>query len=132
MEPARDGVLLRVFIGDADRSGGHSLYRAIIDEAFKGGIAGTTVLHGPMGFGKSRYVNNEFVVDSPGNLPIVIEIIDTPEKIEAFLPQIDGMISSGLVTLEKVRMLAENDRPFWQSFDRDAVVLEGAEYRPAP
>ena len=104
MEPACNGVLLRVFIGAADRSGGHSLCRAIIDVAFKGGLAGTTVLQGPMGFGQSRYVNNEFVVDSPGNLPIVIEIIDTPEKIEAFLPQIDGMISSGLVTMEKVRM----------------------------
>ena len=70
MEPARDGVLLRVFVGEADRAGGHSLYRAVIDAAFKGGIAGATILHGPMGFGRSRLVNNEFIVDSPGNLPI--------------------------------------------------------------
>ena len=104
MEPARDGVLLRVFIGEADRAGGHSLYRAVIDAAFKGGIAGATILHGPMGFGRSRQVNNEFIVDSPGNLPIVIEIIDTPEKIEAFLPALDALMISGLVTLEKVRM----------------------------
>lgn len=65
MEPARDGVLLRVFIGNADRRGGRSLYRTIVDAAFKGGLAGVTVLHGPLGFGQSRYVNNEFTVDSP-------------------------------------------------------------------
>jgi uncharacterized protein len=104
MEPARDGVLLRVFIGEADRAGGHSLYRTIVDAAFKAGLAGVTVLHGPMGFGQSRYLNNEFIVDSPGNLPIVIEIIDSPEKIEGFLPKLDPLITSGLVTLERVRM----------------------------
>ena len=104
MKPARDGVLLRVFIGEADRAAGHALYRTIIDLALKAGLAGATALHGPLSFGHSRYVNNEFNVDAPGNLPIVIEIIDVEAKVEAFLPQLDQLIGSGLITLEKVRM----------------------------
>lgn len=104
MEPAHDGILLRVFIGDTDRVGMHSLYRTIIDTTFKRGLAGATVLHGPLGFGQTRYVNDEFNVDAPGNLPMVIEIIDTEAKIEAFLPALDQLMGSGLVTLEKVRM----------------------------
>lgn len=104
MEPARDGVLLRVFIGDADRRGGHSLYRTIVTAAHKAGLAGATALHGPLSYGPSRHVNFEFNVDAPGNLPIVIEIIDRPDKIEAFLPQLDSLMESGLVTLEMLRM----------------------------
>ena len=92
MEPARDGVLLRVFIGDADRRGGHSLYRTIVTVAHKAGLAGATALHGPLSYGPSRHVNFEFNVDAPGNLPIVIEIIDRPDKIEAFLPQLDSLM----------------------------------------
>ncbi len=104
MEPARDGVLLRVFIGDADRIGGHSLYWTIVRAAHKAGLAGATVLHGPLSFGPGRQVNFEFNVDAPGNLPIVIEIIDRPDKIGEFLPKLDSMMESGLVTMEMVRM----------------------------
>ncbi len=104
MEEARDGVLLRVFIGEADRAGGHSLYRTIVDAAHKAKLAGATVLHGPLSYGRSRFVKSEFNVDAPGNLPIVVEIIDTADKIEAFLPQVDQLMGSGLVTLEMVRM----------------------------
>jgi uncharacterized protein len=104
METLRDAILLRVFIGDADRAAGHVLYRAIVEEAFKAGLAGATALHGPLSYGHGRRVNFEFIVDAPGNLPIVVEIIDAEDRIQAFLPKLDKLVGSGLVTLEKVRM----------------------------
>lgn len=104
MEAARDATLLRVFIGEADRVGLHSLYWTIVSAAHKAGLSGATVLHGPLGYGHSRQVNFEFNVDAPGNLPIVVEIIDVKDKIEAFLPELDRLIESGLITLENVRM----------------------------
>ena len=104
MEALRDAILLRVFIGEADRAAGRSLHRAIVDAAFKARLAGATVFNGPLSYGHAGRVNDEFNVDSPGNLPAIVEIIDAEEKIEAFLPRLDAMIGSGLVTLEKVRM----------------------------
>ncbi len=104
MEPPRDAVLLRVFIGEADRAAGRPLYRSIIEAARKAGLAGGTALHGPLSYGRSRCVNSEFNVDAPGNLPMVVEIIDSEDKIQAFLPGIDKLMGSGLVTLERVRM----------------------------
>ena len=104
METPRDAVLLRVFVGEADRASGRTLYRAIVDAAFKAKLAGATVFHGPLSYGHGDRINDEFNVDAPGNLPAIVEIIDIEEKIDSFLPQLDGMIGSGLVTLEKVRM----------------------------
>ena len=100
----RDAILLRVFVGEVDRTGGRTLHRAIVDAAYKAKLAGATVFHGPLSYGHGDRVNDEFNVDAPGNLPAIVEIIDLEEKIEAFLPQLDRMIGSGLVTLEKVRM----------------------------
>jgi PII-like signaling protein len=105
MEIPRDAVLLRVFVGEPDRTGGRTLHRAIVEAAFKAKLAGATVFHGPLSYGHGDRVNDEFNVDAPGNLPAVVEIIDLEEKIEAFLPQLDSMIGSGLVTLEKVQMM---------------------------
>jgi PII-like signaling protein len=104
VETPRDAVLLRAFIGGADRENGHAVYRSIIDAAFKAGLSGATALHGPLGYGQTRRLNSEFIVDAPGNLPVVIEIIDSEEKIEGFLTVLDELIGSGLVTLERVRM----------------------------
>jgi uncharacterized protein len=104
METLRDAVLLRVFIGEADRTAGHVFYRAVVEAALKAGLAGATALHGPLSYGHGRSVNFEFNVDAPGNLPMVVEIIDDEDKIQAFLPRLDKLIGSGLVTLEKVRM----------------------------
>jgi PII-like signaling protein len=104
MQSPRDGVLLRAFVGEADRSGGRALYRTIVDEARIAGLAGATVLHGPMSFGSRRRVNSEFGIEAPRNPPIVVEIVDTEDRIHAFLPQLDQLIDSGLVTLEKIRM----------------------------
>ena len=104
MQTPREAVLLRVFVGEADRAGG-VLYRQIVAEAHAAGLAGATVLHGPIGFGAGRRINSDFQVDAPGNAPIVVEIIDTEENIHAFLPCLDRLIGSGLVTMEKLSML---------------------------
>jgi len=104
MEAPRGAILLRVFIGEGDRKAWRPLYRAIVEAAFKAGLAGATVLHGPLSYGHGRHVNSEFNIDAPGNLPMVVEIVDAGAKIEGFLPELDKLIGSGLVTLEKVRM----------------------------
>jgi uncharacterized protein len=105
MEKPRDALLLRVFVGESDRNGGRTLFRVIVDAAFKAKLAGATVFHGPLSYGHGDRINDESCVDAPGNLPAIVEIIDLEEKIEAFLPKLDGMIGTGLVTLEKVRMM---------------------------
>ncbi len=104
MEAPRDAILLRVFIGESDRAAGRPLHRAIVDAAFKAKLAGATVFQGPLSYGHGDRVNDEFNVDAPGNLPAIVEIIDIEEKIDAFLPKLNAMIGTGLVTLEKVRM----------------------------
>jgi len=104
MRAARIGVLLRVFIGGADRARRDTLSSAIFRAAHAAGLAGATVLHGPLGFGGSRRINSEFIVEAPGNLPVIVEIIDTGERIDAFLPRLTQLISSGLVTMEDVRI----------------------------
>jgi uncharacterized protein len=104
MQSPQEAVLLRAFIGEADRAEGHALYRAIVEAARTAGLAGATVLHGPLSFGPGRRINSDFVVEAPGNLPMVIEIVDTEVRIHAFLPRLEQLIDSGLVTLERLRM----------------------------
>jgi PII-like signaling protein len=104
MKTLREALLLRVFIGEADRKGSRALYCVIVEAARRAGLAGATALHGPLSYGLERRINFEFNVDAPGNLPMVIEIVDAEARIEGFLPELDKLIGSGLVTLEKVRM----------------------------
>ncbi len=104
MQSPRDGMLVRAFVGEADRTAGRALYKAIVDEALIAGLAGATVLHGPLSFGSGGRVNSEFSADAPGNPPIIVEIVDTEDRIHAFLPRLEQLIGSGLVTLEQVRM----------------------------
>lgn len=101
----QNGVLLRAFVGEADHASGHALYRTIVERARSAGLAGATVLRGPVSFGHSRRVNSEFTPGVPRNPPMVIEIVDTAERIHAFLPELDSLVGSGLVTLEQVRMV---------------------------
>jgi len=101
----REGRLLRIFIGESDRHDGHPLHEWLLMRAREQGIAGATVLRGPMGFGHSSHIHTTKILRLSQDLPIVIEIVDSQEKIDAFLPVLDGMISSGLVTLEKVQVL---------------------------
>jgi PII-like signaling protein len=86
------------------------LYAAIVDEARVAGLAGATVLRGPMSFGPAGRINADFSVEAPGNLPVVVEIIDTADRIHAFLPRLEQLIGSGLVTLEDVEIFRPGHR----------------------
>jgi hypothetical protein len=105
MQVPRDAVLLRIFIGEDDKFAHKPLYEAIVLKARETGLAGATVLRGPIGYGHSSHLHTTKILRLSQDLPIVIEIVDSPEKIDAFLPTLDGMMSSGLVTLEKVQVL---------------------------
>jgi hypothetical protein len=109
MHVPREAVLLRIFIGEDDRTKGRPLYEAIVLKAREAGLAGATVLRGPMSFGKSSRLHTTKVLRLSEDLPIVIEIVDTQEKIDAFLPVLDPMMGSGLVTLERVQVLQYGD-----------------------
>lgn len=104
MQAPQVGVLLRAFFGEADRAAGRALYATIVDEARTAGLAGATVLRGPMSFSAARQINRDFNVEAPGNLPVVVEIVDTEDRIRAFLPRLEQLIGSGLVTMEEVQM----------------------------
>jgi PII-like signaling protein len=105
MQLPRDAVLLRIFIGEDDKSGHRPLYEAIVLKAREMQLAGATVLRGPMGFGHSSRLHTTKILRLSQDLPLVIEIVDAQEKIDAFLTVLDGMMSSGLVTIEKVQVL---------------------------
>ncbi len=109
MHVPRDAVLLRIFIGESERAGGRPLYEAIVLKAREQHLAGATVLRGPMSFGKSSVLHSAKVLRLSEDLPMVIEIVDTQEKIDAFLPVLDTMMGSGLVTLERVQVLQYGD-----------------------
>jgi PII-like signaling protein len=105
MELPRDAMLLRVFIGENDRWQGQPLYEAIVLKAREMHLAGATMLRGPMGFGHSSRLHTAKILRLSEDLPIVIEIIESKAKIDEFLPVLDAMMGSGLITLEKVQVL---------------------------
>ena len=105
MQIPRDALLLRVFIGESDRWEQKPLYEAIVLRARERQLAGATVLRGPMGFGKSSRLHTAKILRLSMDLPVVIEIVDSEEKIRGFLPVLEQMIGGGLVTLEKVQVL---------------------------
>ena len=105
MQIPHGAVLLRIFIGESDRWEHHPLYEAIVLKAREAHLAGATVLRGPMGFGKSSRLHTAKILRLSMDLPVVIEIVDSEEKINAFLPVLDPMIGGGLVTLEKVKVI---------------------------
>ena len=97
--------LLRIFIGETDKHGHRPLYEVIVEEARKRGMAGATVVRGMMGFGKASRIHTFKVLRLSEDLPIVIEIVDKPDRIAAFLPDLDKMIGDGLATLEAVQVI---------------------------
>ena len=105
MQVPHDAVLLRVFFGEDDKFGRLPLYEAIVLKAREMHLAGATVLRGPMGFGHSSRIHTTKILRLSEDLPIVIEIVDAEDRINEFLPVLDSMIGSGLVTLEKVKVL---------------------------
>jgi len=105
MQIPRDAVLLRVFFGEDDKHGGLPLYEAIVLKAREMHLGGATVLRGNAGFGQSSRIHTTKILRLSQDLPIVVEIVDSQEKIDAFLPVLDAMMGSGLVTIEKVQVL---------------------------
>ena len=105
MQIPRDAVLLRIFIGESERSDHKPLYEAIVLKAREMQMGGATVLRGPMGFGKSSRLHSAKILRLSEDLPMVIEIVDSQAKIDAFIPVLDKMMGSGLITVEKVQVL---------------------------
>jgi len=105
MQIPQDAVLLRIFLGERDRWQHQPLYEAIVMAAREAHLAGATVLRGSMGFGKASRLHTSKILRLSEDLPLVIEIVDREEKINAFLPTLAKMIGGGLITMEKVKVL---------------------------
>jgi uncharacterized protein len=111
MQLPETAVSLRIFIGSSDRFEGKPLYERIVLKAREHGLAGATVLRGPMGFGHSSRLRTATILRLSEDLPIVIEIIDSKEQIDSFLHSLDEMMTGGLVSLEEVRILRYGSDP---------------------
>jgi PII-like signaling protein len=105
MQIPRDAILLRIFFGEDDRFQNRPLHEAIVLKAREMRLGGTTVLRGHIGFGHSSIIHTTKILRLSQDLPVVVEIVDSKEKIDAFLPVLDEMMTSGLVTIEKVQVL---------------------------
>ncbi|MBN9556109.1 MAG: DUF190 domain-containing protein [Alphaproteobacteria bacterium] len=111
MQLPADAVLLRIFLGETDHRDGKPLYEAIVLKARELQLAGATVLRGPMGYGHSSHLHTAKILRLSADLPLVIEIVDSEDKINAFLRVLDPMMGSGLVTLERVKVLRYGNGP---------------------
>jgi hypothetical protein len=98
-------VLMRIFMGEAERYAGKPTYLAIVEDLRKRGLAGATVLHAVAGFGHASRLHAAHLLDLSHDLPVVIEVVDTKEKIDAVLPDLDAMVGSGLITFENVHVI---------------------------
>jgi len=105
MQIPRDAVLLRIFFGEDDKFRNLPLYEAIVLKAREMQLGGATVLRGHVGFGHSSRIHTTKILRLSGDLPVIVEIVDSQKNIDAFLPVLDGMMSGGLVTIEKVQVL---------------------------
>jgi hypothetical protein len=105
MKLSEEGQLLRVFIGESDTWEGEPLYRVIVMKARELGLAGATVLRGPMGFGANSRVHTAKLLELSTDLPVVIEIVDTADKIHELLPFLNDAVTEGMITIEVVRVL---------------------------
>jgi PII-like signaling protein len=106
-----EGQLLRIYIGELDKWHHQPLYEAIVLKAREMGLAGATVLRGPMGFGAHSHLHTAKILRLSEDLPVLIEIVDKEDKISAFLPELDKMVVDGLMTLEKVRVIKYQGNP---------------------
>jgi uncharacterized protein len=105
MKLSEDGQLLRIFVGESDDWEGHPLYKAIVLKAKELGLAGATVLRGPMGYGANSRMHTTHLLELSNDLPLVIEIVDSAENIQRLLPFLDESVAEGLITIEAVRIL---------------------------
>jgi len=111
MKLPEEGQLLRVFVGESDQYKGKALYEAIVIKAREQNMAGATVTRGIMGFGADSRMHSAKLLKLSEDLPVVIEIVDTEEKISALMPFLDEVVTEGLVTLEKVRVVKYRHSP---------------------
>src|SRR5262245_22194765 len=116
MKTSEDGQLLRIFIGESDKWEGKPLYEALILKAREMGLAGATMLRGLMGYGAASRIHTAKILRLSEDLPVIVEIVDSQEKIAPFLPTIDEMVQEGLVTLERAQAIlyrhnADTTRP---------------------
>lgn len=101
-----EGKLLRLFIGESDTWHGKPLYQAIVERVRREGLAGATVVRGIEGFGADSHLHTSRILRLSEDLPIVIEIVDTPERIDRVVPLLDEMVSEGMLTLERVQIVS--------------------------
>lgn len=111
MSDLERACLLRVYLGEGDRHHGQPLYETIVLKARELHLAGATVLRGPLGFGGRSRIHSAKILRLSEDLPVVIEIVDSREKIDAFLPHLDTLLGDGLATLEEVRIIGRRPRP---------------------
>lgn len=107
----KEGHLLRIFLGESDKRDGRPLYEWLVLQAREHGIAGATVLRGVEGFGASSRLHTAKILRLSEDLPIVVEIVDERDKIEAFMPVVDEAVKEGLATLERVEIRFYRSRP---------------------
>lgn len=105
MSPPREAVLLRIFLGEDDRADGRPLYEALVLKAREMGLAGATVLRGPMGFGAASRLHTAKILQLSCNLPVVVEIVEAASRVDEFLAAVEPMMGSSLVTLEKATVI---------------------------
>ena len=105
MSLPREAKLLRIFVGEGDKHHGRPLYEVIVDEARQRGLAGATVLRGTLGFGAHSHIHTAKILRLAEDLPMVIEIVDAEDKINEFLPHLDPLMKTGMVTLEKAEII---------------------------
>ena len=105
------GLLVRIYLGESDTLQGRPLYQAIVERLRERGLAGATVLRGIEGFGAKQHLHSTRILSLSEDLPILIEAVDTEEKVRAVLPELDGMLSDGLITLEKVDVITYRASP---------------------
>lgn len=111
MKLPEESLLLRIFIGESDRYHGIPLYEAVVKKARELNLAGATVLRGVLGFGASSRIHSAKLLDLSGDLPVIVEIVDTEERIGLLMPFVDQYVTEGLVTMEKVRVMRYQHRP---------------------
>ena len=105
------GLLVRIYLGESDRWHGKPLYQAILRRLRERGLAGATVLRGIEGFGAKQHLHSTRILSLSEDLPILIEVVDEEAKVRAVLPELDGMLGDGLMTLEKIEVIAYRARP---------------------
>ena len=111
MQLPEESLLLRIFIGESDRYHGIPLFEALVKKARELNLAGATVLRGVLGFGASSRIHTAKLLDLSADLPVIVEIVDTEERIGLLMPFVDQYVTEGLVTMEKVRVMRYQHRP---------------------